>query len=129
MSQKIEEFKEYVKTHPELKILIQNRSKTWQNLFEEWTLLGGVNIKGEDGETIKGKVPVSKDVAQLGEMLKTCMNYVKKINPDSITKTVTNVQKLLALVAGIGAASTAKAAKSNKMTGDPLFDKRFDEWY
>ena len=94
------------------------------------------NNYSKDGEekvkttsTSKVNIPVSKEVAQLGELVKTCVGYVKKINPDSIAKTVTNVQKLMALVEGIGAANTAKAAKTNKLTGDPLFDKKFDDWY
>ena len=33
----------------------------------------------------------------------------------------------MSLVAGLGAVNTVNA--QNKMTGDPLFDKRFDEWY
>ena len=83
----------------------------------------------KDSSTPKTTIPVTKEMAQLGDMLKTCVNYVKKINPDNISKTVTNVQKMMALVAGIGAANTAKAAKGNKLTGDPLFDKKFDDWY
>ena len=139
MSQKIEEFKEFVKKRPEIKKVIDSKQKTWQNLFEEWTLLGSEatwdNYK-EEGDastktssTSKTTIPVSKEMAQLGDMLKACVGYVKKINPDNIAKTVNNVQKLMALVAGIGAANTVKAAKGNKLTGDPLFDKKFDDWY
>ena len=139
MSQKIEEFKEFIKKSPELKKVIDSKQKTWQNLFEEWTLLGSEatrdNYKG-DGEvsmksssTFKNTIPVTKEMAQLGDMLKACVGYVKKINPDNIAKTVNNVQKLMALVAGIGVANTAKAAKGNRLTGDPLFDKKFDDWY
>ena len=131
MSQKIEEFKNYIKENPSLKIKVDKRETTWQELFEEWSLSGGV-VGGESvKETTNNKtvIPVTKEMAQLGDMIKTCVNYVKKINPDSISKTVTNLQKLMALVAGIGAANTAKAAKGNKMTGDPLFDKKFDDWY
>ncbi len=62
------------------------------------------------------------------DMMKSALAYVKKINPDSITKTVTNAQKILALVSGLGLGTTAGIAK-NANTGDPLFDKRFDEWY
>lgn len=132
MSQKIEEFKKYIKENPTLKTKVDKREVTWQELFEEWTILGKVDTGGETvKETVKTitSVPVTKEMAQLGDMIKTCVNYVKKINPDSISKTVTNVQKLMALVAGIGAANTAKAAKGNKLTGDPLFDKKFDDWY
>ena len=139
MSQKIEEFKEFVKARPEIKKVIDSKQKTWQNIFEEWTLLGSNatwdTYKGEGdvnmktSSTSKATIPVSKEMAQLGDMLKACVSYVKKINPDSIAKTVNNVQKLMALVAGLGVANTAKAAKTNKLTGDPLFDKKFDDWY
>lgn len=132
MSQKIEEFKKYIKENPTLKTKVDKREVTWQELFEEWTIVGKVDTGGESvKETVKSStsIPVTKEMAQLGDMIKTCVNYVKKINPDTISKTITNVQKLMALVAGIGAANTAKAAKGNKMTGDPLFDKKFDEWY
>ena len=139
MSQKIDAFKEFVKAHPDIKRVMDKRKVTWQNLFEEWSLLGEektLQHYSEEGDvdmsktsTSKTSIPVSKEMAQLGDMIKTCVGYVKKINPDSISKTVTNVQKLMALVAGIGAANTVKAAKGNKLTGDPLFDKKFDDWY
>lgn len=138
MSQKIDNFKEFVKQHPTIKNVIDKREKTWQNIYEEWTLLGPDetwNLYKEGDAEVKNtstttkSIPVTKEMAQLGDMLKTCVNYVKKINPDNISKTVTNVQKLMALIAGFGAANTVKAAKGNKMTGDPLFDKKFDDWY
>ena len=138
MSQKIEAFKEFVKQHPTIKNIIGKNKKTWQELYEEWSLLGPEKtwnnyVEGEsemrESSTTKNPLLANKEMAQLGDMIKTCVNYVKKINPDSISKTVTNVQKMMALVAGIGAANTVKAAKGNKMTGDPLFDKKFDDWY
>lgn len=139
MSQKIEEFKEFVKSNPNIGQIMKKHKLTWQTLFEEWSILGGTKTLenySEEGDvnvnktsTSKTSIPVTKEMAQLGDMIKTCVTYVKKINPDSIAKTVNNVQKLMALVAGIGAANTAKAAKGNKMTGDPLFDRKFDDWY
>ena len=138
MSQKIEEFKEFIKQNPRLKILVDKREKTWQNLFEEWSILGSENTKNnyKEGESeiknsnpVQTSFPVNKEIAQLGEMMKTCFNYVKKINPDNVTKTITNAQKMMALIAGLGAANTFKAANNRKMTGDPLFDKKFDDWY
>ena len=137
MSQKTEEFKEFVKSHPEFKNIVSTEKKSWQSLFEEWSLLGATAVwdKYKDGnvkEEISVEKPnmfISKETQQIGDMLKTCVNYVKKINPDNVTKTITNIQKIMALVAGVGAANTVNAAKSNKLTGDPLFDRRFDEWY
>ena len=93
-----------------------------------WDKYKDGNTEKEDSVQ-KPNIFVSKETQQIGDMLKTCMNYVKKINPDNVTKTITNIQKIMALVAGVGAANTVNAAKSNKLTGDPLFDRRFDEWY
>ena len=139
MSQNIDAFKQFVKANPNLKTIMDKRKLTWQTLYEEWTLLGAektLEHYSGDGDVNmnktsapKANIPVTKEMAQIGEMIKTCVGYVKKINPDNIAKTVNNVQKLMALVAGIGAANTVKAAKGNKLTGDPLFDKKFDDWY
>ena len=142
MSLKTEEFKTFVKNHPGLKKLIYEEHKSWQTLFEEWTLFGEEHEMWEkylDGDILIDKTDDVKNVKEptnqtskemssnIGEIIKTCVNYVKKLDTDSVTKTVNNVQKLMSLVAGLGAVNTVNA--QNKMTGDPLFDKRFDEWY
>lgn len=56
------------------------------------------------------------------------MGYIKKIDPDQVTKTVTSIQKVLELISGFGAGASSSAL-AKKSTGDPLFDRRFDEWY
>ena len=143
MSQKTEQFKEFVKAHPGLKKLVYEKNKSWQSLFEEWTLFGDSKVwnmyenesintnsaETKEDETINKNIPVSKEVSQIGDIVKKCVDYAKKINPDTVSKTVNNIQKVMSLVAGLGAVNTAKAASTNKMTGDPLFDQRFDEWY
>ena len=35
----------------------------------------------------------SKEMSNIGDIIKTCVNYVKKLDTDSVTKTVNNVQK------------------------------------
>lgn len=138
MSLKTEEFKAFVKTHPGLKKLVYDEHKSWQSIFEEWTLFGEKNemwdkyqssdekITSDEAVKEESEKP-SKEMSNIGDIIKTCVNYVKKLDTDSVTKTVNNVQKLMSLVAGLGAVNTVNT--QNKMTGDPLFDKRFDEWY
>ena len=62
------------------------------------------------------------------DMIKNVLGYVKKIDPDNITKYVTSIQKVLELLASFGAGATAASA-SKKNTTDPLFDRKFDDWY
>ncbi len=144
MGQNLDEFKRFVKMHPGLNNVILSKKRSWQEVYEEWTfykddsrwdIYKDLNAKetislpsdtlNVEQEKVKEEIKSSGNVE---DMMKSALAYVKKINPDTITKTVTNAQKLLALVSGLGIGTGAAVAK-NSNTGDPLFDKRFDEWY
>lgn len=119
---KMDEFKEFVKDHPLLKFEVRDGKRTWQNIYEEWVLLGSDDEsfkkfveKDNATQTVKGQ-----------EMIRNIVNYFKKIDPDSLTKTLNNAQKIMSIVQGF----TGNGVKTEaKFTGDPLFDKRFDDWY
>ena len=127
MSQRLDEFKEFVKRHPLIKEEVYSKRKTWQELYEEFVILGEESFKEEKSSSEKSKEDKKTD-DKTSDVIKQIIGYVKKIDPDQVTKTVTSIQKVLELIGsfGAGASSTALAKKS---TGDPLFDKRFDEWY
>lgn len=124
MSAKLDEFKTFVKKHPLLKQQVANKEKTWQELYEDFCILGEDSVI-ETKDDIKKK---SNSNSQTEDIIKTLVGYVKKIDPDQVTKTVTSIQKVLELIGGFGGASAAQAL-AKKSTGDPLFDKRFDEWF
>lgn len=131
MSAKLDEFKQFIKKHPLLKQEVLSKRKTWQELYEEYVLLGEEEFESykKEEETVEEKKETStKKDSSTEDLIKNIVGYVKKIDPDQVTKTVTSIQKVLELFSsfGAGASSTALAKKS---TGDPLFDKRFDEWY
>lgn len=129
MSAKLDEFKEFVKRHPLLKGMVQSKQKTWQELFEDYCILGESAFPEEEKEETKpSEKKETKTSSSTEDLIKTVVGYVKKIDPDQVTKTVTSIQKVLELFGGIGGAATGSAL-AKKSTGDPLFDKRFDEWY
>ncbi len=128
MSAKLDEFKEFVKRHPLLKGMVSSKQKTWQELYEDYCILGEdafpeAEIKEEKKEEKKETKSSSTE-----DIIKQLFGYVKKIDPDQVTKTVTSIQKVLELFGGLGGAASGSAL-AKKSTGDPLFDKRFDDWY
>ena len=135
MSEKLDEFKQFVKRHPLLKQEVLAKRKTWQQLYEEYVILGEDEFSAFTEEKAKEEVtedsketkPAKKD-SSTEDLIKNIVGYVKKIDPDQITKTVTSIQKVLELFSSFGAGA-ATSALAKKSTGDPLFDKRFDEWY
>lgn len=148
MGVNLDEFKKFVKVHPGLNNVVLRKERSWQEIFEEWTFYkedsrwdtyrdtkvvknittDDISLPNESNNVKIEEEVKSTSGTNVEDMMKNALAYVKKINPDSITKTVTNAQKILALVSGLGIGGAAAAAK-NSNTGDPLFDKRFDEWY
>lgn len=114
----MEQFKEFVSKHPLLKFEVRDGKRTWQNIFEEWTFYGEEPFKNfienEERGTAEGQ-----------ETIRNIVNYVKKINPDTLTKTLNNCQKVMSLLQSF----QGKGVTGSKTVGDPLFDKRFDDWF
>ena len=127
MSDKLEEFKSFIKRHPLLKADVQSGKKTWQELYEDFVILGEESFV-EDKEEVKETKKDDKTTINAENLINSVMGYVKKIDPDSITKTVTSIQKVIELFGSFGAGASSSVL-SKKSTGDPLFDKRFDQWY
>ena len=125
MSAKLDEFKEFVRQHPLLKQKVLSKEKTWQQLYEDFVILGENAFNEEEKEE---KIVDNKTNIKTEDLIKTVVGYVKKIDPDQITKTVTSIQKVIELIGGLSGGSSA-ASLAKKSTGDPLFDKRFDEWF
>ena len=112
-----------------MKLQVLNKEKTWQQLYEDFCILGeNAFIDTDQIEDVKEVKSELKKTSQTEDMIKSIMGYVKKIDPDQVTKTVTSIQKVLELFGGLGGAA-AGSALAKKSTGDPLFDKRFDDWY
>ena len=131
MSAKLDEFKEFVKRHPLLKQEVLSKKRTWQQLYEDYILLGEEAFeenKSSETETKTEKEQTKKDSISTEDLIKNIMTYVKKIDPDQVTKTVTSIQKVIELLSSFGLGASTQAL-GKKSTGDPLFDKRFDEWY
>jgi hypothetical protein len=62
-SDKVNEFKQFVRKHPGMIKEVRNGNKTWQNFFEEWSLLGEEDNHWNDyngKETVSGKGNTNK---------------------------------------------------------------------
>ena len=73
-------------------------------------------------EKEEAKAPEKKETkssTSTEDLIKSVVGYVKKIDPDQVTKTVTSIQKVLELFGGIGGAA-AGSALAKKSTGDPF---------
>lgn len=121
MSKK-DEFKGFVKGHPELVEFIKSKEMTWQDFYNIY------DIYGED-ESAWNKYFNGKDntqsvgtVAGLGELT----NLVKNINMDNIQKHIKTAQKAISVIQEL-TGKTAPSAASNIINKTPRPLNKFFE--
>ena len=84
---------------------VKNGIKSWQSLYEDYVMLG-------EDDSVWDIYKDSKKESDLGSKklddllttsnIKNIVEYVKKINPDSISKTLNTVQKVLQITQSFG---------------------------
>lgn len=101
MSAKMEEFRVFVSKHPLLRDEVRKNTFTWQNIFEEWSLFGEDDPLWKKYESLD--IPKEETITQETnnnstvnlDSIKSIMNYVQKINPESLNRTLNTVQKVI----------------------------------
>ena len=86
---KKDEFKLFVKKHPELISHVKDGKATWQSLYEIY------DIYGEDNEAWK-------DYTKTSIKLPEFFNTFKNVNLDEVKEGIDNFQKILGMLGGIG---------------------------
>jgi hypothetical protein len=101
MESKMDQFREFVNAHPLLREEVRNGRRTWQNIYEEWVLIGdGEDQWGAFTQKTTNAKPEANSVNF--DSIKSIVGYVKKLNPDSINKTLNTVQRVIQIVQTIG---------------------------
>lgn len=121
MESRMNEFRAFVNKYPKLREEVRGGKKTWQNIYEEWVLFGEENFgnyRAEDIQNIKNAVASSN--LNL-DSVKNVINYIKKINPDDLNKTLNTVQKVIQIAQTVGGNKTGNIA--------PLVGSAYSDWW
>lgn len=116
----VDGFREFVKVHPYLVNEVRNKQATWQELFEEWYLLGEDHPRWQAEGSLQssgGKVepvvaPVEKG-EQSTELIGTVMNAVKNMDISQIQQYISSANQAIGAIQGV-----LSAFQGNKASGD-----------
>ena len=116
-----EDFKRFVRSHPELIHYVSNGSMSWQKFYEMYDIYGENNsvwLKYQEvGDTNSVKETTKKTTSTVGDTsLKDLFNMVKKIDLDSVKKGAEGLQKAIALVQDFGSSKP-----TNNYQARPLY--------
>jgi hypothetical protein len=97
---KVKEFKEFVQRHPKLSSEVRKGTATWQDLFEEWYLLGEEDSRwdtyrngaGKEGKKVKKESTGFMD--QIGGML-------KNMDPNQMQDHINSLSQAIGAVQGV----------------------------
>ena len=119
-----EEFKLFVKSHPELIRYVKNGEMTWQKFYETYSLYGKENDvwnkQFSSNEEIKENTNEKKDSVSLTDVI----DMVKKVDLNSVQKNITNISKALGIVQSLITKDEVNTTES--YTPRPLY-KKFED--
>lgn len=127
MASRIDEFRAFVLQYPKIKDEVASGNTTWQKMYEDWVILGEEDPKwkkylgsnsneNNQNETTKPKANTIEELLS-STSIKNVINYVKKIDPDSISKTLNTIQKVLQITQSF----------SNRPTG--IYNNNYNSWW
>ncbi|MBO6145173.1 MAG: hypothetical protein J6O62_00015 [Bacilli bacterium] len=106
-----DEFKLFVKKHPELIDKVNKNETSWQKLFEIYSLYG-------EEDNVWNKY-FNKESTSVNDII----NMVKNVDLDSVQKNITNISKALGLVQSL---ITKDEINKDTYTPRPLY-KKFED--
>lgn len=118
---RMDAFRDFVSRYPLVRDEVRSGKRTWQSIYEDWVILGeqdqGWQKYAKGTPTATNEDKKIEDLLT-SENLKNVWGYIKKINPDSISKTLNTVQKVLQITQSFG----GKAS-----TG--LYNANYNSWW
>lgn len=98
----VAEFREFVKKNPAIVKEVRKGSATWQELYEDWYLLGENDQRWEPFKTKEQKASEEKDdQASKGDWMSNVMGMVKKMDPNQLQYHINNLSQALGAIQGV----------------------------
>lgn len=97
----ITQFKEFVKQNPKLIQEVRAGKATWQELYEDWYLLGEEDSRWN--EYSEGVTPGRKETQQekTGDWISKIVNAVKHMDADQVQGQIHNISQAIGAIQGV----------------------------
>ena len=95
------QFKEFVKNNPNIIKEVRNGKATWQELYEDWYLLGEDDKRWETiGVETRSESEAESSSAK-GDWMSNIMGMVKKMDPNQMQNHINNISQALGAIQGV----------------------------
>jgi hypothetical protein len=94
------DFKEFVRNNPKLILEVRKGKASWQELYEDWYLLGEEDSRWE---TVKPDNHVQSDenTDKKGDWISSILGTVQKMDPEQVQHYINNLSQALGAIQGV----------------------------
>jgi hypothetical protein len=111
-------FKEFVKSNPALIKEVRNGNSTWQELYEDWYLLGEEDNRWET-IGVKASPRAEQEEEKKGDWISTILGTVQKMEPEQIQHYINNLSQALGAIQGVISQFQGSQPRQNKPKIEP----------
>ncbi|WP_455661856.1 YlbD family protein [Pradoshia sp.] len=101
----VREFKQFLKDNPKIVRDVRLGKKTWQDLYEDWSLLGEKDERWAEYMDDEAQVPKAAEESppkgEKIELVSQLFNQLKNMDPEQIQKQITNISQALGAIQGV----------------------------
>lgn len=94
-------FKEFVKSNPKIIQEVRNGNATWQELYEDWYLLGEEDERWNLTGTENNKKEQAAPSDQKNDWMSNIMGIVKKMDPNQVQHHMNNLSQAIGAIQGL----------------------------
>jgi len=140
MMEKVNEFKEFVRSHPGLRDEVSSGKSTWQNLYETWYLYGSEDgqwgqykpessTSDSENPTVKTEVVDSRSDLSGPEMVAQAFEYLQKIDIDKVQKTMGTFQQFIQIFQTMQGGKGAGSAAAGMLGGSAMPKQNYSGFF
>jgi hypothetical protein len=93
-------FKEFVRNNPKLILEVRKGKATWQELYEDWYLLGEEDSRWESMNSEKN-IQSEENTDKKGDWVSTILGTVQKMDPEQVQHYINNLSQALGAIQGV----------------------------
>jgi hypothetical protein len=96
----VQKFKEFVKNNPKIIQEVRKGNATWQELYEDWYLLGEEDKRWDAIGEVKADQSKTEDDAK-GDFMSNIMGMFKKMDPNQMQTYLQNASEAVSAIQGL----------------------------
>ena len=94
-------FKEFVRSNPKLILEVRKGKATWQELYEDWYLLGEEDSRWDSMNSENTIQATEENSDKKGDWVSTILGTVQKMDPEQVQHYINNLSQALGAIQGV----------------------------